>query len=144
MRDDAETGSATQAPASMGDADPSTWSEASPCQSHDLLRRLPGVGARLDAVLLEDGPALLLPRTAEAHDQRHLHAQTVARLDEPPRHLVAAGDATEHVEQHALDTRVHQDHLEGVLNHLRPRPAADVAEVGGLAPGPLNQVQRAH
>ena len=46
--------------------------------------------------------------------------------------LVARGDAAEDVDEHALDLRVVEDHVEAVGHHLGGGAAADVEEVGGL------------
>ena len=108
------------------------------------MSRRPSVDARLDAVSLEDLATLLLVGSAQAHDQRQLHVQVVAGGDDPFRHLIAARYAAEHVDYDALDLRVHEDHRQGILDHLGLRPAADVTEVGGPAARTLHEVQRAH
>src|SRR5713226_3943166 len=74
----------------------------SPRELDDLLRRLPRVGAGLDAVGLQDRPALLLIRSTHPHHQRQLHLQVVARGHQSTRYLIAPCDAAEDVHQHAL------------------------------------------
>src|SRR2546421_1820252 len=113
-------------------------------QLDDLLGGLPAARARLDAVLLKNGPALLLVGPGEPHDQGQCHAEAVAGLDQAAGDLVAARDAAEDVDQDAADLRVHQDHRQRVLHHLGLGATADVAEVGRRAPRPLHQVEGAH
>ncbi len=63
--------------------------------------------------------------------------------------LVARGDATEHVDEHALDLLVVEDHVETVGHHGGVGAAADVEEVGRLhaavvLTGVRDDVQRRH
>ena len=64
--------------------------------------------------------------------------------EQPPRHLVAARYAAEDVEEHALDLLVGGDDIQGGGDLLGVGPATDVAEVGGLAAGLGDDVERAH
>ncbi|COW19139.1 Uncharacterised protein [Mycobacterium tuberculosis] len=57
------------------------------------------------------------------------HAQ---RLDDPGRHRIARGDATEDVDEHALDLLVAQHHVQTRGHHLGRSAAADIQEVGRL------------
>src|SRR5438132_13196173 len=110
----------------------------------DLPGRFPAVVAGLDPGLPQDSAALLLVGPRESNHQRHPDIALAARLDHAPGDFVGAGDASEDVDHHAADPGVHEDDLERVAHRLRPGSAADVTEVGGLAPRPLDQVQRAH
>src|SRR5919112_3239407 len=82
----------------------------------------------------EDPPALLHVVAVEPHDQRlgGLVPQLAERGHDPVGDLVAGGDATEDVDEHALDGRVAQDDVQPVGHHLGGRATADVEEVGRL------------
>ena len=77
-------------------------------------------------------------------DHRDVALLDGACLDQPAGHLVAAGDAAEDVDQDRIDLRVGQDDPHRRRDLVRPRPAADVEEVGRLAAGPLDEVHRGH
>ena len=77
-------------------------------------------------------------------DHRHVALLDRPGLDQAARHLVAAGDAAEDVDQDRVDLRVGQDDPHRRRDLVGPRPAADVEEVGRLAAGPLDEVHRGH
>ena len=62
----------------------------------------------------------------------------------PLRHLVAARDAAEDVEQHGAHLLVREDHLDRARDRLRLRAAAGVEEVGGPPAGLSHHVERGH
>ena len=66
------------------------------------------------------------------------------RLHDALGHPVAAVDAREDVDQDRLHVLVRHDQPEGLGHPFRRGPAADVEEVGGLAPGQLDRVHRRH
>jgi hypothetical protein len=65
-------------------------------------------------------------------------------LDQSLGHLVAARDTAKDVEQHRLDLRIGEDHLDRAGDRLRPRTAARVQEVGRCAARLGDHVQRGH
>src|SRR5262245_14537311 len=77
-------------------------------------------------------------------DDRFGDLQVAGRLAHAARDHVAPDDAAEDVDQDGLHVRVGQQYAEGVLDALLRGPAADVEEVGGLAPGQLDDVHRRH
>src|SRR5699024_10399375 len=73
----------------------------------------------------------------KAYDQRLADVvaallQQVQGLDDTVRDGVTGGDATEDVDEHALDRRVPEDDLETVGHHLGGGATTDVEEVGGF------------
>ena len=92
----------------------------------------------------EQAEALLGVGAVEADDQRHVHVDPLVGLDDPLGDLVAAGDAAEDVEQHRGHLLVGGDHLERVDDRVGLRAAAGVEEVGGLAAGLGDDVERRH
>ncbi len=99
----------------------------------------------------EDASTVLYVVPVEADDQRFigLVAKDLQRLDDAIGHRVTGGDAAEHVDEHALDLRVVQDHVQARGHHLGRRAAADVEEVRRLDPvvaltGVGDNVQRRH
>src|SRR5262245_38343959 len=77
-------------------------------------------------------------------DDRFGDFQVAGRLDHAARDHVAPDDAAENVDQDGLHVRVGQQYAEGVLDALLRCAAADVEEVGRLAPGQLDDVHRRH
>ena len=73
--------------------------------------------------------ALLGVRPVQADDDRQLERHLAERLEDPARHLVAARDPTEDVEEDRLHLRVVRDDRERVDDTLRVAAAAEVAEV---------------
>ena len=73
--------------------------------------------------------ALLRVRPVEPDDDRKLDRHLLERCENPPRHLVAARDPTEDVEEDRADIGVAHDHLERVDDTLRVASASEVAEV---------------
>ena len=65
------------------------------------------------------------------------------RLDDALGDLVAAGDATEDVDEDRLHVLVEVDHLERRRHHVGVGAATDVEEVGGLAADLVDDVERA-
>ena len=88
--------------------------------------------------------ALLGVRAVEADDDRLRDRHLVERREDPARHLVAARDPAEDVEEDRLHLRVGGDHLERVDDAFRVAAAAEVAEVRGPAAGERDHVQRRH
>ena len=80
----------------------------------------------------------------DAHDHRHVALLLGARLDQAARHLVAAGDAAEDVDQDGAHVGVVEDEPHRRRDLVGPRAAADVQEVRGLAAGALDEVHRGH
>ena len=78
--------------------------------------------------------ALLVVGAVQPHDEGHVGLDLRERLDQPARHLVAAGDAAEDVEQHGADLLVGEDHLHRARDRLGLGAAAGVEEVRGLPP----------
>src|SRR2546430_13068843 len=113
-------------------------------QFDDLFRRLPTAHAWLDAILAEDLAPLLLACPAHSDHERKLHLQVVARRDDAHRDLVAARDPAEHVDHDSLDLRVHENHRQCVLDHLRLGAPADIAEGCVSSARALHQVERVH
>ena len=95
------------------------------------------------ACLEQDG-GLGRVRADDPDDHRDVALLDGPCLDQATGDLVAAGDAAEDVDQDRVDLRVGEDdpHRGGDL--VRPRPAADVEEVGRLAAGALDEVHRRH
>src|SRR6476620_5475673 len=84
--------------------------------------------------LVEDPPTLQHVVAVQPHDQRLRGPVTedLERLDDAVRDRVTGGDAAEDVDEHALDVRVAEDHVQPG-GHARGRgAAADVEDVGGL------------
>ena len=77
-------------------------------------------------------------------DHRHVALLLAARLDQPARDLVAAGDPAEDVDEDRVDLGVGEDQAHRRRDLVGPRAAADVEEVGRLAAGPLDEVHRGH
>jgi hypothetical protein len=69
---------------------------------------------------------------------------SVQRLEDPARDLVAAGDAAEDVEEDRLHLRIARDHLERVDDTLRVAAAAEVAEIRRPAAREGDDVHRRH
>src|ERR1700704_3349506 len=86
----------------------------------------------------EDATALVDVVAVEADHQRlvGLVTEDLQRLHDAVGDRVARGDATEHVDEHALDLAVAQDDVETRGHHLGRGTAADVEEVGRLDPAP--------
>ena len=80
----------------------------------------------------------------QAHHDRQRRAQSVERGQEPLGHLVAAGDATEDVDQERLHLVVGQEHLERGDHVVGLRAAAGVEEVRRAAARQGDHVERAH
>ena len=83
-------------------------------------------------------------RADDADDHRDVALLDGACLDQPAGDLVAAGDAAEDVDQDRIDLRVGEDDPHRGRDLVRPRPTADVEEVGRLAAGPLDEVHGRH
>src|SRR5918998_444587 len=98
----------------------------------------------LRRVLGEDPASLIRVRTVETDDDGECDPCALYGREQPPCHLVAACNAAEDVEEHAPDLLVGGDDIEGGRDLLGVGPAADVAEVGGLATGLGDDVERAH
>ncbi len=88
--------------------------------------------------------ALHVVGAVEADDERDRRLDLSNASIRPRGDLVAAGDAAEDVEQHGLDLRVGEDHLDGAGDRVGLRAAAGVEEVRGLAAGALDDVERRH
>ena len=99
---------------------------------------------RREVCLLEQLGRLGRVRPHDPHDHRDVARLLGARLDEPARHLVAAGDAAEDVDQDGVDLRVAEDDPHRRRDPVRPGAAADVEEVGRLAAGALDEIHRGH
>ena len=80
----------------------------------------------------------------DAHHHRHVALDAGPCLHDAARHLVAAGDAAEDVDQDRLHVRVVQDDAEGCQHLVGLGTAADVQEVGRLAAGELDEVHGGH
>src|SRR5215211_2734176 len=98
----------------------------------------------LRCVLGEDPASLFGVRTVEPDDDGEREACPLYGRQQTPRHLVAARYSAEDVEENALDLLVGGDDIEGGRDLLGVGSAADVAEVGGLAAGLGDDVERAH
>ena len=101
--------------------------------------------------LVEDPAALLDVVAVEPDDERlgRLVAEDLQRALDAVGDLVAGGDAAEDVDEHALDLRVVDDHVEAVGHHLGVGAAADVEEVRRLhaavrLTGVRHHVERRH
>ena len=88
--------------------------------------------------------ALLVVGAVEPHHEGHGRLDLGERLDQALGDLVAARDAAEDVEQHGGDLLVGEDHLDRLGDRLGLRAAAGVEEVGGLAAGLGDDVERRH
>src|SRR5205823_6621156 len=113
-------------------------------QADDRLGRLERPGGGRELAALEQLETLLGPGAGHSDDDRDLDVHCAGRLEDSPGDLVAAGDAAEDVEQHALDVLVHQHDLERLADLVGPGAAADVEEVGRLAAGAVHQVEGHH
>ncbi len=101
--------------------------------------------------LVEDSPALLDVVAVQPDHERFggIGPEHRQCLHDSRRHLVAGGDPTEDVDEHALHARVTENDAQAVGHHLRRSTAADVEEVRRLHPAVLlagvrHHVQRAH
>ena len=117
-----------------------------PDQLHRAPGRLQHRGLDVDrrVGLLEQSPSLLRVRPVEPDDDRVADLHPVERREDPARHLVAARDPAEDVEQDGFDLRVGGDDLERVDHALGVPPAPEVAEVRRAAAGKRDHVQRGH
>ncbi len=110
-----------------------------------LLGRLVERRRGLEVRLAQQALRLLGIRADDADHHRARRAPAWTRgLDEPPRDLVAAGDAAEDVHEDRLDVRVGEDQAHRGRDPLGAGAAADVEEVRGLAAGALHEVHRGH
>jgi hypothetical protein len=89
-------------------------------------------------------PRLVRVRADDPHDHRHVALLPPARLDEPVRDLVPAGDAAEDVDEDRGDVRIGEDQTHRRGDLVGPGAAADIEEVCGLAAGALDEVHRRH
>ena len=92
----------------------------------------------------QDPAALDVVRPVEPHDDRHAHVELLERRQDAAGDLVAAGDASEHVEEHRPHLRVGQEHLHRRHDLVRLGAAADVEEVGRTPARAGDDVERRH
>src|SRR5699024_4078230 len=110
-----------------------------------------GEGDQRVVPLVQDGPSVLDVVAVEPHHEllRGGVTEQVESPDDALGDLVASGDATEDVHEHALDLVVTEDDVQTGGHHLGVGAAADVQEVGGLdaavlLPGVGDHVQGGH
>src|SRR5690348_14465227 len=85
---------------------------------------------------IQDRPAFrgvvpVQPDHDRAVDLLATRAEHAQRRYDPVRHLIAGGDAAEHVDEHAAHAGVGQHDLQAVRHHLGGGAATDVQEVRG-------------
>src|SRR5688572_29537917 len=123
-----------------------TATSALPRQRDDFLRRLTHRISRCEAqpALPQHALAFFDVGSFHPHHDRHAYAELGHGGDDPLRQHVAAQDAAEDVDQYGLDVLVGHEEAERVLDLLRVGAAADIEEVGWLAPCQLDDVHRRH